>query len=370
MKISKLKVKTLLNNYSIYIGSNLSVKLNVILKSEKINFNKILIIYDSKINKKELLKIKKNFKKKEIYTYRFITSEKAKNISTVNKIINILLKYKFARDDCVVSMGGGIVGDLSGFVASIFKRGIKFVNIPTTLLAQVDASIGGKTGVNHKIFGKNLIGSFYQPNIVITNIDFLKSLNKKELTCGYAEILKHSLIYSIKNFQFLEKNYKKILSLNNKVLKKTILESCKIKKRIVEEDEKEKDKRKILNLGHTFGHAYEAASGFRKNLNHGEGVMLGIKSAILYSLKEKKLSMNNFNRINQHILNLNFKLKLKNYFNKNDISKLIAFMKNDKKNKSSKINLILLNSIGYASIKNEYKPKKIKQFFENYLNDI
>ncbi len=370
MRYSRLRIQTSSSKYSIYIGSNLSNKLRTILSNEKIFFNKALIIYDSKIKIKEVLKIKSKLNKKEVFIYKFISNEKSKSFNTVNKIISKLLKNNFTRQDCIISLGGGITGDLSGFVSSIYKRGIKFINLPTTLLAQVDASIGGKTGVNHEIYGKNLIGSFYQPNVVISDTDYLKSLSKKELICGYAEIFKHSLIYNKQNFLFLEKFYKKILSLEKKVLKKAILESCKIKKNIVQKDEKEKNLRMILNLGHTFGHAYEAACGYKNILNHGEGVMLGIKTAILFSLKEKKLSLKDFNRINKNILNLNFNLKLKKFFKLTDVNKLISFMKNDKKNSDSKINLILLNKIGKASIKNSYDSKKIKKFLLENLNNI
>ncbi len=370
MRYSRLNIQTSSNKYSIYIGSNLSNKLKLIFNNEKIFFNKVLIIYDSKIRFKEISKIKINLKNKKVFIYKFISNEKSKSINTVNKVISKLLRNNFTRQDCIISLGGGITGDLSGFISSIYKRGIKFINIPTTLLAQVDASIGGKTGINHKIYGKNLIGSFYQPNVVISDTNYLKSLSKKELICGYAEIFKHSLIYNKQNFLFLEKFYKNILTLEKKFLEKAILESCKIKKSIVEKDEKEKNLRMILNLGHTFGHAYEAACGYKNSLNHGEGVMLGIKTAILFSLREKKLPLKDFNRINRNILNLNFNLKLKKFFKLTDISKLISFMKNDKKNNNSKINLILLNKIGKASIKNLYDAKKIKKFLLENLNNI
>ena len=370
MRHSRLKIQTSSNKYSIYIGTNISDKIKTILNNEKIFFNKVLIIYDSKIKFKEVLKIKLKLKKKEVLIYKFVSNEKSKKFNTVNKIISKLLKNNFTRQDCIIAFGGGITGDLSGFVSSIYKRGIKFINIPTTLLAQVDASIGGKTGINHEIYGKNLIGSFYPPNLVISDTNYLKSLSKKELICGYAEIFKHSLIYSKQNFLFLEKFHKKIISLEKNVLEKAILESCKIKRSIVQKDEKEKNLRMMLNLGHTFGHAYEAACGYKKILNHGEGVMLGIKTAILFSLIEKKLSLNEFERINQNILNLNFNLKLNKFFKLTDINKLISFMKNDKKNNNSKINLILLNRIGNASIKNLYDQKKIRNFLYENLNNI
>ena len=370
MKTSKIKIKTFSRSYPFYVGSNIISRIKQILRKENIAFNKAIIVYDSNLKSREINKLKKNLDNIEIFTYKFISSEKKKNFKTVNKIIDKLLKFNFSRDDCVISVGGGITGDLSSFVASIFKRGIKFINIPTTLLAQVDASIGGKTGINHHKYGKNLIGSFYQPNIVIADINYMKTLKKKEIVCGYAEILKHSLIYGRSNFKFLQNFYKKIFGLDKKILLKTIIESCKIKKKIVEKDEKEKDLRKMLNLGHTFGHAYEAASGFKKNLNHGEGVILGIKTAILFSLNKGLLSKREFDKINNHIKELNINLKLINYFNYKDISKLISFMKNDKKNKSNKINLILLKGIGKVLTKKHYNINHIKVFFKNHLKNI
>ena len=192
------------------------------------------------------------------------------------KPTNILLVKNFNRNDCLISVGGGITGDVSGFAASTFKRGLKFVNIPTTLLSQVDSSIGGKTGINTK-HGKNLIGTFYQPSLVISDIDFLKSLPKREIICGYGEILKHAIIADKKFFSFLNKNRSEVLNLKSPLIEKAIFKSCSIKKKVVETDEKEMGQRKILNFGHTFAHAFEATLGYSKKLNHGEAVILGVK---------------------------------------------------------------------------------------------
>ena len=189
----------------------------------------------------------------------------------------------------MIAIGGGIVGDVSGFAANIYKRGLKFINIPSTLLAQVDSSIGGKTGINNK-FGKNLIGTFYQPDLVLSDISLLKSLSKREIICGYGEILKHSLITKKSVFKFLKKNQKKILNVESPFIEKAIIESCKVKKYIVQKDEKEKGLRKLLNLGHTFAHAFEATLNFSKKLNHGEAVLMGLKSEILLSYKKKIIS--------------------------------------------------------------------------------
>ena len=368
--MKKVNVLTNKKKYPIYIGNDLTKKIDKILKKENLFSINCLIIYDSKIsrNKLEIIKKKCNFKKKLFF--KFTSNEKSKNILVVNKIIDILLKNNFARNDCIMGVGGGILGDLACFTASIYKRGIKFINIPTTLLAQVDASIGGKSGVNHKLYGKNLIGTFYQPEIVISDTSFLNTLKYREIICGQAEILKHSLISSYKNFQYLKKNRKKILSLKTPEIVNTIAWSCKIKKEIVEKDELENSLRKILNLGHTFGHAYEASVGFKKKLNHGEGVILGLKSAIKFSLNEKFLSKKDYDLINDHIDKLGFKLSLKEYFNKKNIAKIVSFMKNDKKNLSSKISLVLLKKIGKPIIGKTYSTEKLKKFLNDELINL
>ena len=207
MKQTKLLVKTESKNYPIIIGSNLTKKFSKILKKNSINLKKCFLVIDKNVPKKFILNIKNSLKNCQIHTYFFYANEKNKNFVYVNKILEILLKKNFSRDDFLISIGGGITGDTTSFAASIFKRGINFINVPTTLLSQVDSSIGGKTGINSK-YGKNLIGSFYQPSLVVSDIQFLKSLPKREIICGYGEILKHSLINNKKLFYFLNKNIK------------------------------------------------------------------------------------------------------------------------------------------------------------------
>ena len=214
MKPIKLIVKTKSQKYPIIIGSNILARLFSEFKKHSIQFNKCLIIIDNNVPRNYVLKIKKLFKNKNHYLYFLNASEKNKNQKTISYILEFLLNNNFSRQDCLITMGGGITGDIGGFAASLFKRGLKFINIPTTLLSQVDSSIGGKTGVNTK-YGKNLIGSFYQPKMVISDVSFLKSLPKRELICGYGEILKHALISNIKFFKFLDKNNLKIMKLKS-----------------------------------------------------------------------------------------------------------------------------------------------------------
>ena len=368
MKPSNLKIKTKNKYYNIVIGSNLLSNISKIFKNNSVNFQKCLLVVDKNIPNKIILKFKKSFIKKDIYTHFFIANEKNKNQKNVNKIIDIMLNKNFTRDDCLISIGGGITGDVSGFAASLFKRGLKFINLPTTLLSQVDSSIGGKTGVNTK-YGKNLIGSFYQPNLVVSDIQFLKTLPKREIICGYGEILKHSLIADKKIFNYLNRNSEKVLSLTSPFIEKTIYESCKIKKNVVEKDEKEKGLRKTLNFGHTFAHAYEASLGYSKRLNHGEAVILGMKTALNFSFKNNLLKNKEHNLIINHISNSNLPSKINKFFNSKDLNKILSFMLKDKKNNSDKISLVLLKKIGSPLINKDYNKKTVANFLKTELSD-
>ncbi len=366
MQNIKLKVNTTSNNYKIIIGSGIINKLSKIFNENSIKFNKCLLIIDSKIPKFLTKKIIKSLPKKKLIIHTFKSSELNKNQKNVNKIVEVLLKNNFHRNDCLISVGGGIVGDVSGFASSIFKRGIKFVNIPTTLLSQVDSSIGGKTGINTSK-GKNLIGSFYQPSIVISDINFLKTLPKREIVCGYGEILKHSIISNKKFFLYLNKNASKILNLKSPFIERSIYQSCLIKKKIVEKDEKEKNLRKILNFGHTFAHAYEASLKYSQKLNHGEAVLMGINSASKFSLQNKLLSENEYKLINNHLTKFKLITPLKKYFSLKNLKVIISFMNKDKKNTNSKINLILLKKIGSPILNLNFNAKKITSFMRNEL---
>ena len=366
MKQTKLNIVTKTEKYPIIIGSNLTLNVSKIFKKNSINFEKCLIVVDKSVPKKFISNIKRSLKNKKIYVISFNASEKNKNINSVNKILEVLLNKNFSRNDILISLGGGITGDVGGFVASLFKRGLKFINIPTTLLAQVDSSIGGKTGVNSK-YGKNLIGSFYQPSLVLSDIQFLKSLSKRDIICGYGEILKHSLIDDKKFFNFLSKNQKKILDLSSPFIEKAIYESCKIKKKVVEKDEKETALRKVLNFGHTFAHAYEAGLGYSHKLNHGEAVILGMKTALSFSLKENILSKSEYNSIINHIDNSGLPSSIKKYFSIKDLNKILSFMIKDKKNNSEKISLVLLKKIGKPIFNKQYSKSKLKIFLKKFL---
>ena len=368
MKPIKLIIKTKSEIYPIIIGKNLVKNLSKILSENSINFNKCLLVIDTKISKRTISKITNSLKRKKVFKYYYEANERNKNQNKVNQILEILLKQNFSRQDCLIAIGGGITGDVGGFAASLFKRGLNFINLPTTLLSQVDSSVGGKTGVNTKQ-GKNLIGSFYQPKLVISDIEFLKSLPYREIVCGYAEILKHSLIKDKIFYNYLNKHVSKILKLKSPFIEKAIYKSCKIKKDVVEKDEKEKGIRKMLNFGHTFAHAYEATFGYSKKLNHGEAVILGVRSAIKFSLEQKLIEKIEYQSIISHIDKLKLPLNIQEYFSLNNLVKIISFMTKDKKNNADKINLILLRKIGSTIIDNHYEARKIKKFLRQELID-
>ena len=363
MKI--LKVNTKNKKYKIYFGHNIISQLSKIVKKEKIKFKKSLIIADKNVPKKFVKKIYSKIKSEKKIILYFSSSEKNKNFININYILKKLFINNFSRNDAIICIGGGIAGDVSGFAASIYKRGLKFINIPSTLLSQVDSSIGGKTGINNK-FGKNLIGSFYQPDLIISDTVLLQSLPQREIICGYAEILKHSLIKNKKFFLFLDKNLKKILGLKKYFIEKAIIESCKIKKQIVEKDEKESGLRKSLNLGHTFGHSYEATLNYSKKLNHGEAVLYGILSAAKFSTKLNFLNTYDCKLIVSHLSRLGF-VNLNKIFKKKNLNKIISFMISDKKNDTKKINLITLKKIGNVNTSNQFDIIKVKKFINSIL---
>ena len=368
MKSNKILVKSKSKKYPIYIGNgNISI-VGKIMKQNLPDVKKICLIVDKNVPLKIRKKLKKYLRKFHTKIFILNVNEKIKSFKIANDIAEKILKDNFNRSDCVISLGGGIVGDLSAFVASIVKRGIKFVNIPTTLLAQVDSSIGGKTGVNSS-YGKNLIGTFYQPDFVLSDVSTLNSLPYREMVCGYGEILKHSLIANKNFFNWLKKNGRNIIANKNKeIIKKAIIQSCKIKSNIVQKDEREKNLRKILNFGHTFAHGFEAAKSYSRELNHGEAVLLGMLIACDYSNEKKLLADKELLLIKKHYGDLRLFTFIKKYFRKNEINKIVNFMKKDKKNTSSNINLILLKKIGQTTKPDNIKVKsdKLKKFLYRY----
>ena len=369
MKINKLKVKNLNSNYSIIIGINILNQISSQIKEICPDAQKIALVVDKNVPTKFKVKLKNYLKKYKLYIFEYTVNEKFKSLINVNKLVEKCLANNFNRNDILVSLGGGILGDYSAFAASIIKRGINFINIPTTLLAQVDSSIGGKTGVNSPR-GKNLIGSFYQPKLVFSDIELLKSLPHRELVCGFAEILKHSLILKSNFFNWLKNNsYALLKNRNPNLLKKAIIESCKIKLHFVNKDIFEKSIRMILNFGHTFAHAIEAQNKYSKRINHGEAVIMGMMMATKLSYLKKKCNLNTLKELENIYNSNNLKYDIKKFFKKSEYKKIANYMTADKKNNDKKINFILLKKIGQTTKPNEYKISisELKKVFNKII---
>lgn len=370
MKKTKIIIETLSKSYPVYFGNNIISLTGTLITNNLPGVKKVCVISDKNLPSSIFFKLIKSIKKFNPKVYKINVSEKNKNLNTASKIIQELLKNNFNRSDCVIALGGGIVGDLSAFISNLTKRGLKFINIPTTLLSQADAAIGGKTGVN-SMEGKNLIGTFYQPDFVLTDLSTLKSLPHEQIVCGYGEILKHSLILDRKFFLWLYKNGKKIINSRDiYTLNKAIIKSCKIKSKIINKDEKEKNLRMILNFGHTFAHGFEATKNYSKKLNHGKAVLMGMMVASELSLEKKLLPLKDLNLIRKHYSDLNLPMNIKENFNKKEVKKIIYFMKKDKKNLNEKINLILLKKIGKTTMPNTFfiNHKEIEKFLLKYYN--
>ena len=353
MKKIKLNVKTKSKTYPIIIGKNVITQISNILKSNNISFEKTLIIVDSKLPKKKLSILKKKISSKKKIILFFNANEKNKSLKSVNLILNKLFNLNFNKNDCIISLGGGITGDVSGFAASIYKRGLKFINIPSTLLSQVDSSVGGKTAINVEQ-GKNLIGSFYNPNFVLISSGFLKTLSKEEYESGLGEVLKYAFIGNKKLKNIIEKNSEKIVQRNEETLQLIIEESIKTKSKIVTKDERENGIRAILNFGHTFGHAIEAYNDYQ-NITHGAAITLGMIIAAKVSLFEghiKEYQLDN-------IINMIESLGLITDHKKYKYSHLKKYIRSDKKIMDGKLNLILIDKNFNAFRTSSFNNKNI-----------
>ena len=352
IKIIRIKKNNL--NYNISIGKGL---FNKYLKSLANQKEKKFLIIDKKVYRiynRILIRYKKN-----LNIIKINGSENIKSIEHYWKIILILLNKKIDRSSLIIAIGGGTIGDLSGFIASTILRGVNFTLIPTTLLSQVDSSIGGKNGINSKL-GKNLIGTFYQPSMVIVDPIFLKSLPDRQLKSGYAEIVKHAIINDKKFFQWLNNNYKDLLKLKYKKITYAIEKSIRIKAKFIMNDEKETLKnsssRAMLNFGHTFGHALESINNYKSSMSHGEAISIGMIIAAKISYLIGSLSKYQLDEIIDHFKNCGLPIK-SNLVKKEKFYKLLI---NDKKNQQNKINLILLRKIGKAFYAKNFELKKIK----------
>ena len=306
---------------------------------------KLCIVTDSNVGKLYCEAVKNELEKTDntVMSYTFEAGEEHKNLDTVQDIYEFLIQNRFDRNDILVALGGGVVGDLTGFTAASYLRGIDFIQIPTSLLAQVDSSIGGKTGVDFRAY-KNMVGAFHQPKLVYMNTCVLKTLDKRLFNSGFGEILKHGLIKDMAYFQWLDDNSSKINALDNHALEEMIAKSCNIKRVVVENDPTEKGERALLNFGHTLGHAIEKLTNF--SLYHGECVVLGMVAALNICVSKEFISTLEYQKIIDTFKSYDFSLTV-NGISKEDI---IRVSKNDKKMDSGQIKFILLKQCGEAYI--------------------
>jgi len=338
-------------SYPIFIGKGASQESEALV--ERVKGHDVAIISDETVAPMYLDQLLKRLTDKNVITCILPPGEQEKKLKTAHKIIDRLLENGFGRDATLISLGGGVVCDITGFVASIFMRGISFIQIPTTLLAQVDASVGGKTGVNHKL-GKNLIGTFYQPSAVICDTAFLSSLSPEEMSGGLAEIIKYGLIYDRDFFIWLQSNVSNVLKQDRSSLGHAVQRSCQIKAEIVAQDETEQSIRAILNFGHTFGHAIENQTGYGQ-WGHGQAVAAGMVLAARLSAKMSLISEEDLEMIKSILSKAGLPVEPP----KINVNDFVDNMKADKKVKERKIQLVLLNKIGEAFLTSEYSEEDL-----------
>ena len=307
-----------------------------------------------------------------IPTSRVIVAEGegSKTWSGLEKVSEALISAKIERNDLVIALGGGVVGDLAGFAAAILRRGVDFVQVPTSLLAQVDSSVGGKTGINSPQ-GKNLLGAFHQPVLVIADTSVLDTLSPRQFRAGYAEVAKYGVLGDEAFFAWLEANHTGIFS-GGAAREHAIATSCRAKAAIVSRDERETGERALLNLGHTFGHALEAATGFSDRLFHGEGVSVGMVLAAEFSAQLGMISEQDAARVERHLASAGLPTHLQDIagFAQEglaDADALLALMAQDKKVKRGKLTFILLEAVGRAVIANDVEPSLVRDFLQAKL---
>lgn len=349
--------------YDIYVGGGMLSKINYLWKKLKLS-SQVLIVSDPVVFELYGKKLIDNFSFLGIepFVHCVAQGEASKNPEEIFKIYDILVANKYSRDCVIVAFGGGVIGDLTGFAAATYMRGVNLIQIPTTLLAQVDSSIGGKTAINHK-YGKNLIGSFYQPKAVIIDVDVLATLPERELRTGLAEVIKYGVIEDQSFFDYLSRNKDKLgvyQPENKTIWIKIILTSCKAKAKIVTIDEREQGLRAILNYGHTIGHAIETITDYKK-YNHGEAVAIGMVGAAIIAKNRGLVDPDVVMRISNLAKYLGLPVEVKGY----DASEIINILKLDKKVKEGKVHFILPKRIGlvedFADITNNEIMKALKE---------
>jgi len=333
-------------SYPIYIGSNVLKHSGKYFSHHHVGTS-IVVITDENVARHHLSIVQKSLRSRKYHVRSIIlpAGEQQKMLGSVEKIVRQLLEWNVERSSTIVALGGGVIGDLAGFVAATYQRGIGFVQIPTTLLAQVDSSVGGKVGVNH-LLAKNMIGAFYQPLFVLADTSVLQTLPKRELISGMGEVVKYGIILDRKLFDFTDNNLEKALSGQQTILSNLVRRSCELKSYVVAKDEKESHLRAILNFGHTVGHALEH-SGRYGYLKHGEAILYGMVAETHIACEMEMISLKEKERIESLIQRIPLPsltpLKLK-------YDGLIATMKKDKKVKDGSIRMTLPRKIGKVTL--------------------
>ena len=358
MKKINLKVNDI--KVPIIIGREIFKTVNV---AEYVSKNDVVIVTNSTIAKLYLKQTKRLFREFNVSSLVLPDGEKHKNIQTIQKIYDFLIKSKLDRSVTIVALGGGVIGDMVAFAADTFMRGVDLIHIPTTLLAQVDSSIGGKCGINHPL-GKNLIGSFKHPKAVIMDTATLQTLPKREFMAGMAEVIKYGLIKNKSFFNFIDKNYLKIIKQDYDSLIKTIFTCASIKSQVVQEDELEGGVRAILNFGHTFGHAIEASKHY-KGILHGEAISIGMNIASAISADQGYLTHDEYCNIEDMLLNMSMPTMIPK---KITVASIAKHLGHDKKKIAGKNRFILLDKIGSAFISDKLNNKYLKDISKNFIS--
>ncbi len=343
-------------SYPICIGENLIT--NSELLGKYIQGRQICVVTNAVVAPLYLDQLKKTLSNYQLDEVILPDGEKFKTLEVWSGIFDKLLEARHNRSTTIIALGGGVVGDMAGFAASAYQRGVEFIQIPTTLLSMVDSSVGGKTGVNHPL-GKNMIGAFYQPKLVLADISLLISLPNRELSAGLAEVIKYGLISDYEFFVWLEKNIDALMQRDKEALTYAVKRSCENKAFVVGKDERESGLRAILNLGHTFGHAIETAQGYG-NWLHGEAVAAGMVMAADLSCRRGKISAEDLQRIITILKRAN--LPVLSPANMTD-EEFLSLMGVDKKVLDGRLRLVLLESMGKAEITSDIDSNLLHQTF-------
>ncbi|MCM8856804.1 MAG: 3-dehydroquinate synthase [Candidatus Thiodiazotropha sp.] len=356
---SKLDVDLGDRRYPIFIGEDLYA--DTTLFREYISGNQVMVITNETVAPLYLEKTIKALAEFELRTCILPDGEEYKTLDILNRIYTALLKGHFTRKSTLVALGGGVIGDMTGFAAATYQRGVDFIQIPTTLLSQVDSSVGGKTGVNH-LLGKNMIGAFYQPRLVLADTSTLNTLDDRQFSSGLAEVIKYGLIVDADFFTWLENNMDALMARDPASLAYAIERSCRCKADVVEADEKEAGQRALLNLGHTFGHAIETGMGYGEWL-HGEAVGTGMCMAADLSRRLGWLSEASYARTCQLVERAKLPTKPPKELSRDRFLELMAV---DKKVLDGRLRLVLLKEIGHSLVTDDFEMQKLNETLSYY----